>query len=44
MTRALIDIAFRVCREPVKVRQQVKDLPSVRKRTGVLAAAALAAA
>jgi Ser/Thr protein kinase RdoA (MazF antagonist) len=44
MTRALIDIAFRVCREPAKVRQQVKRLPSVRKRAGALAAAALAAA
>jgi len=44
MTRALIDIAFRVCREPAKVRLQVKRLPAVRKRTGALAAAALAAA
>jgi Ser/Thr protein kinase RdoA (MazF antagonist) len=44
MTRALIDIAFRVCREPGKVRQQVERLPSVRRQTGALAAAALAAA
>jgi Ser/Thr protein kinase RdoA (MazF antagonist) len=44
MTRALIDIAFRVCREPVKVRQQVRRLPSVRKQTAALAAAALAGA
>ena len=44
MTRALIDIAFGVCREPAKVRQQVRRLPSVRKRAGALAAAALAAA
>jgi Ser/Thr protein kinase RdoA (MazF antagonist) len=44
MTRALIDIAFRVCREPVKIRQQVKRLSSVRKRTDALAVAALAAA
>ena len=44
MARALIDIAFRVCREPAKVRLQVKRLPAVRKRTGALAAAALAAA
>jgi len=44
MTRALIDIAFRVCYEPAQVRQQVKRLPSVRKRTDALAAAALAAA
>jgi Ser/Thr protein kinase RdoA (MazF antagonist) len=43
MTRALIDIAFRVCREPEQVRQQVKRLPAVRKRMGELAAAALAA-
>ena len=27
MTRALIDIAFRVCLEPAKVAQQVKRLP-----------------
>jgi Ser/Thr protein kinase RdoA (MazF antagonist) len=44
MTRALIDIAFRVCREPGKVGQQVKRLAAVRRRTGALAAAALAAA
>lgn len=42
MSRALIDIAFRVCREPGKVRQQVKRLPAVRKRMGELTAAALA--
>ena len=44
MTRALIDITFRVCREPDKIRQHVKRLGSVRKRIDVLAAAALAAA
>jgi len=44
MTRALIDIAFRVCREPGKVSQQVKGLAAVRRRTEALAAAALAAA
>jgi Ser/Thr protein kinase RdoA (MazF antagonist) len=44
MTRALIDIAFRVCREPEKVRQQVNRLAGVRKRTEALAAAVLAAA
>jgi Ser/Thr protein kinase RdoA (MazF antagonist) len=43
MTRALIDIAFGACREPAKIRQQVQRLPSVRKRTAELAAAALAA-
>jgi Ser/Thr protein kinase RdoA (MazF antagonist) len=43
MTRALIDVAFRVCREPEKVRQQVGRLPAVRKRTEALAAAVLAA-
>jgi thiamine kinase-like enzyme len=44
MTRALIDIAFRACREPGTVRQQVKRLPAVRKRIGALAAAVLAVA
>jgi len=44
MTRALIDIAFRVCQEPATVRQQVKRLPAVRKRIGALAAAVLATA
>ena len=44
MTRALIDMAFRVCLEPAKVRQQVQRLPSVRQQTSALAAAALAAA
>jgi hypothetical protein len=42
-TRALIDIAFRVCLEPAKVAQQVKRLAAVRRRTDALAAAALAA-
>lgn len=44
MTRALIDIAFGVCREPARVRQQVRRLSSVRRRAGALTAAALAAA
>jgi Ser/Thr protein kinase RdoA (MazF antagonist) len=44
MTRALVDIAFRVCREPAKVGQQVTGLAAVRRRTAALAAAALAAA
>jgi Ser/Thr protein kinase RdoA (MazF antagonist) len=44
MTRALIDTAFRVCREPAKVGPQVKGLAAVRRRTEALAAAALAAA
>jgi Ser/Thr protein kinase RdoA (MazF antagonist) len=44
MTRALIDTAFRVCREPGKVRLQVKRLPAIRRQTAALAAAALAAA
>jgi Ser/Thr protein kinase RdoA (MazF antagonist) len=44
MTRALIDIAFRVCCAPDTVRQQVRRLPGVRKRTDELAAAVLAAA
>ncbi|HEY6480742.1 MAG TPA: hypothetical protein VIZ00_11975 [Streptosporangiaceae bacterium] len=44
MTRALIDIAFRVCREPARVRQQVRGLGGVRRRTAALAAAALAGA
>ena len=43
MTRALIDIAFRVCREPGRISQQVKGLAAVRRRTEALAAAALAA-
>jgi hypothetical protein len=44
MTRALIDIAFRVCREPTKVGQQVQGLRAVRRRAEARAAAALAAA
>jgi Ser/Thr protein kinase RdoA (MazF antagonist) len=44
MTRALIDIAFRVCREPGKVRPQVKRLPAIRRQTAAMAAAALAVA
>jgi Ser/Thr protein kinase RdoA (MazF antagonist) len=43
MTRALIDIAFRVCREPATVGRQVRRLAAVRRRSGALAAAALAA-
>jgi Ser/Thr protein kinase RdoA (MazF antagonist) len=42
MTRALIDVAFRVCREPEKVGQQVKRLSAVRRRTEALAAGVLA--
>jgi Ser/Thr protein kinase RdoA (MazF antagonist) len=44
MTRALIDIAFRVCREPGKVGPQVKRLSAIRRRTAAVAAAVLAAA
>jgi Ser/Thr protein kinase RdoA (MazF antagonist) len=44
MTRALIDIAFRVCREPARVGQQARGLAVVRRRTAALAAAALAGA
>ena len=33
MTRALIDIAFRVCLEPAKVAQQVKRLAAVGEPT-----------
>jgi Ser/Thr protein kinase RdoA (MazF antagonist) len=44
MIRALVDIAFRVCREPGKARQQVKRLPAVRKQTDALTAAVLAVA
>jgi Ser/Thr protein kinase RdoA (MazF antagonist) len=44
MTRALIDIAFRVCREPAKIGPQVRRLSAVRKRADALAAAVLAAA
>jgi Ser/Thr protein kinase RdoA (MazF antagonist) len=44
MTRALIDIAFRVCREPGKVRPQVRRLPAIRRQTAAMAAAALAVA
>jgi Ser/Thr protein kinase RdoA (MazF antagonist) len=44
MTRALIDIAFRVCREPGKVGPQVKRLSAIRRQTAAAAAAALAAA
>jgi Ser/Thr protein kinase RdoA (MazF antagonist) len=41
MTRALIDVAFRVCREPSIVRQQVKRIPSLRRRSVALATTAL---
>jgi Ser/Thr protein kinase RdoA (MazF antagonist) len=44
MARALIDIAFRVCREPGKVRPQVRRLPAIRRQTAAMAAAALAVA
>jgi Ser/Thr protein kinase RdoA (MazF antagonist) len=44
MARALIDIAFRVCREPTKVRAQVKRLSPVRKQADTQAAAVLAKA
>jgi Ser/Thr protein kinase RdoA (MazF antagonist) len=44
MTRALIDIAFRVCREPGKVRPQVRRLAATRRQTAAMAAAALAVA
>jgi hypothetical protein len=44
MTRALIDIAFRVCCEPGTVRRQVQRLSAVRKQIDTLAAVALAAA
>jgi Ser/Thr protein kinase RdoA (MazF antagonist) len=42
MTRALIDIGFRVSREPAKVGHFVKRLPAVRTRSQALAAAVLA--
>jgi Ser/Thr protein kinase RdoA (MazF antagonist) len=44
MTRALIDMAFKVCFEPATIAQQVKCIPSVRKHTHELAIVALAAA
>jgi Phosphotransferase enzyme family len=44
MIRALVDIAFRICRQPATVRQQVKRLPAVRRQTDALTAAILALA
>jgi hypothetical protein len=44
MTRALIDMAFKVGFEPATIALQVKRIRSVRQRTHVLAAAALATA
>jgi Ser/Thr protein kinase RdoA (MazF antagonist) len=44
MTRALIDMAFKVCFDPAVIAQQVKRIPSVGRRTHALAATALAAA
>ncbi|MDQ6782645.1 MAG: phosphotransferase [Actinomycetota bacterium] len=43
MVRALVDMAFRICREPTKVRQQMKRLAAVRRQTDELTAAVLAA-
>jgi Ser/Thr protein kinase RdoA (MazF antagonist) len=42
-TRALIDMAFRVCREPARIGQHVKTLTAVRNRSRAQAAAVLAA-
>jgi hypothetical protein len=33
LARALIDVAFRVCREPTKVSPQVKRLSSIRNQS-----------
>jgi len=43
MTRALIDMAFKVCFEPSTLAQQIKRIPSVRRRAHELATAAMAA-
>jgi hypothetical protein len=41
MIRALIDITFRVCRQPSTVRQRVNQVSTVRKKTDTLAAAVI---
>lgn len=44
MTRALIDVTFRLCLNPETAEAQINRLPSIRKRTNELSAAALAKA